>query len=105
MYSRAWQAADRRQSAEFSLPPHCSLLTHGQGQPEAPVRQHEVPGQDGEVAAVTVCPGVSHTITPSDTSVPLVRWGTVNHHSVSHISIGVREMAEVLLYLVSKLFV
>ena len=79
--------ADRRQSAEFSLPPHCSLLTHGQGQPEAPVRQHEVPGQDGEVAAVTVCPGVSHTITPSDTSVPLVRWGTVNHLSVSRVSI------------------
>ena len=32
---------------------------HGQGEPETAARQHEVPVQDGEVAALQINPGVS----------------------------------------------
>ena len=45
---------------------------HGQGQPQPPDQQHEVPGQDGEMASLQVYRGVSVVV--------VVGGGRQRHH-------------------------
>ena len=57
-----WAGADWRLLSAVSSHPVTLQHTdtdHGQGQPHAPDQQHEVPGQDGEVATLKINRSVS----------------------------------------------